>query len=353
MTDQLWWGTYPEAGLGTPTGVGEGLWSQTPADARLALALDAPSWMVPHPSLPLIYAVSESDDSAIHAVDVSEPEMPRVAASMHTGGASACHALLAAGALTLYVAHYMSSDLVAIRIGEDGLFEDDAPVQSFPHVGAGPNEARQDASHAHFVTYAPGRKHLLVCDLGTDELRRYAIRADGLLDEDGIAASLPPGTGPRHLAVHGDLIYVLGELSTAVLTLRWDPATASADLIADLPATTAPARSAEVRDSSEILLLDEENVLLVAVRGADVIAVHDLSPEGEVRYRASFDAGHWPRHFAVSDGRLHVGCERGHEVRTYALADVLGLAPEAEVGAIAELAHASAPMPSPAFALAG
>ncbi|WP_159449141.1 beta-propeller fold lactonase family protein [Demequina sp. NBRC 110055] len=351
MTNQLWWGTFPEAGLGTPTGMGEGLWRQTPADATLALALDAPSWLVAHPSLPLIYAISESEHSQVHAVDVSDPASPRVLASIPTGGSSACHGMLAAGALTLYLTHYVSSELSVIRIGDDGLFEDDAPAQMFAHAGSGPNEARQDASHAHFVGYAPGRKHLLVCDLGTDELRRYALRPDGLLDDDGIAAALPPGTGPRHFAVNGDLIYVLGELSTSVLTLRWEPATASADLIAQIPATTSAARTAEARDSSGILQVDD--VLLVGVRGADVIAVHDLSPEGEVRYRGSFDAGHWPRHFAVVGDRLHVGCERGHEVRTYALADVLALAPEPEVGLIQELPSASAALPSPAFVMAG
>ncbi|MFV0285044.1 MAG: lactonase family protein, partial [Demequina sp.] len=351
--EQLWWGTYPEAGLGTPTGTGEGLWKQSPDDARLVLALDAPSWLVKHPSLPLGDAVSEADESAIHAIDVSDPEAPRIAATIPTGGASACHALLAGGALTLYVAHYVSSELVVIRLGEDGLFLDNSPAQSFAHAGTGPQEARQDASHAHFVAYAPGRHHLLVCDLGTDELRRYAIRPDGLLDDHGIGATLPPGTGPRHLAVRGELIYVLGELSTSVLTLRWDHGAGEADLIAEIPATTVAARSADARDSSGILHVEYagREVLLVGVRGADVIAVHDLSPEGEARYRGSFDAGYWPRHFAVIGDRLHVGCERGHEVRTYALADVLALAPEPEVGLVQELAYASAPLPSPAFVM--
>ncbi|WP_284329316.1 beta-propeller fold lactonase family protein [Demequina litorisediminis] len=123
--------------------------------------------------------------------------------------------------------------------------------------------------------------------------------------------------------------------------------------MAEIPATTVAARSADARDSSGILHVEHagREVLLVGVRGADVIAVHDLSPEGEARYRGSFDAGYWPRHFAVIGDRLHVGCERGHEVRTYALADVLALAPEPEVGLVQELAYASAPLPSPAFVM--
>jgi len=73
-----------------------------------------------------------------------------------------------------------------------------------------------------------------------------------------------------------------------------------------------------------------------------------MSPEGEARYRASLDVGYWPRHFAVVGDRLHVGLEKGHEVRSYRLADVLALPPEASVGGVAALPYASAPVVSPA-----
>lgn len=346
----VWWGTYPEAGLGTPTGVGEGLWHQSATDARAALELPAPSFLVAHPRRPLIYAVSETSETEVHVVDVNDPEAPRIIASVATGGHSGCHLLLAPDAKTLYVSHYISGDLAVIQLGDDGMPLGAAPAQVLSHEGSGPGEG-QDSAHAHFAGFAPGGHHVLVADLGTDELRRYALRPDGLLDDHGIAATLPPGVGPRHFAVRNENIYVLCQLDNQVRTLRWDYASASADLIAELPATTAPYRAGELVASAHIAFAAED-VLLASVRGADVIAVFDLSPEGEARYRGSFDAGHWPRYFAVIGDRLHVGAEKGHEVRTYALADVLGLAPEPEVGFIADLPHASAALPSPACVLA-
>lgn len=345
----VWWGTYPLAGLGTPTGTGEGLWRQTATDAVLALELPAPSFLVAHPRLPLLYAVLETGSTQVVAIDVADPAAPAVAATVTTDGDSGCHLLLAPDAATLYASHYMSGEVAVIRLGDDGLPLADRPDQMLGHEGSGPREDRQEGPHAHFAALAPGAEHLLVCDLGTDELRRYGIGQDGLLVADGIAATLPPGSGPRHLEVRGELLYVACELDHRLRTLRWDAGSATAQVIDDLPATPAPVRTSDVPFESHVLLV--EDVLLVGVRGVDVIALFDVSPEGMPRYRTSMDAGHWPRHFAVAGERLHVGCERGHEVRTYALGDVLSLPPETEVGYVARVPHATAALPSPACAL--
>lgn len=346
----VWWGTYPEEGLGTPTGVGEGLWHQTATDAAPALELPAPSFLVTHPERALIYAVSETSETEVHTLDLTDPAAPRVVATVATGGHSGCHLLLAPDARTLYVSHFVSGDLAVIQLDENGLPTAAEPHQVFGHEGSGPGEM-QESPHAHFAGFAPGGHHVLVADLGTDELRRYALRPDGLLDDHGIAATLPPGSGPRHFAVRGEHIYVLCQLDNQLRTLRWDHASGTADLIAELPATTAPYRAGDGVHCAHIALVGEE-ILLASVRGADVIAVFDLAPEGEARYRGSFDAGHWPRYFAAIGDRLHVGAEKGHEVRTYALADVLALPPEPEVNHIADVAHASAALPSPACVVA-
>ena len=356
----LLWGTYPAAGLGTPAGLGEGVWAQAGTGvggAAQVIDLPAPSFLLAHPRLPLAYAASELPASTLTVLDVSRPASPRIVASLSTGGADACHLLLAPDARTLYVSHYSSGDLAVVRLGEDGLPVDDAPAQSFSHAGSGPNEDRQEGPHAHSAVLAPGGGHLLVCDLGTDELRRYRILDDGLLEADGIATTLPPGSGPRHAAVRGHLIYVTCELDHMLRTLRWDAASASAEVVAETQATLAPARSAEPQDAHVAIVAAESrrhggDLVLVSVRGADVISVFDVAPEGELTYRGAFDAGHWPRYFAVVGERLLVGEERGHRVRAYALADVVGLPPERGIGDIAQLPCAVAEVTSPACVIA-
>jgi 6-phosphogluconolactonase (cycloisomerase 2 family) len=306
--------------------------------------------VVTHPDLPVLYAVSESDHSVVHAIDISDSHSPALMGSMPTRGASGCHLLLSRDALTLYVSHYSSGDVAVVQLGAAGGFTGDAPSQSFGHVGSGPRADRQEAPHAHSAGYAPGDTHLLVADLGTDELRRYAVDERGALQADGIAATFPPGSGPRHFAVHGNLIYVVCELDHMVRTLRWDGASATAEIIAEQPTTLAPQRTGDAIYDAHIAIVD--TVALVSVRGCDVIAVFDIAPERELRYRASFDAGYWPRYFAVIGEHLVVGAEKGHEARVYDLADVLALPPETESGAIAQLPVRTTGVPSAACVVA-
>lgn len=347
----LWWGTYPATGLGTPVGLGEGVWRSDGGEAPVqVLELPSPSFLVAHPTVPVIYAITESDPCLIHVIDVSDPGAPSVTSSLTTGGASGCHLLLAPDARTLYASHYMSGDVAVVPLTADGSFAVTSPAQLLGHTGSGPRADRQEAPHAHSAGYAPGGRQVLVADLGTDELRKYAVAHDGLLADAGIAATLPPGAGPRHFAVRGNLIYVVCELDNQLRTLRWDDSSATAEVIAQVASTQAPHRTGdEVNDGHLVIVGD---VLLVSVRGADVISIFDLSPEGEARYRNCFDAGFWPRYFAAIAGDVWVGAERGHEVRRYALDDVLALGPQSAVAQVADVAYVSYPVVSPACVVA-
>ncbi|MCB2413331.1 lactonase family protein [Demequina sp. TTPB684] len=347
-------GTYPQAGLGTEPGKGEGVWrAQIDAEGDMTAAQvtvePAPSFAVTHPQAPVIYVVEETEPTTVAVWDVGT-EPPRELARIDAGGAYGCHALVAPDGATLYVSHYGNGDVSVIPLAPGGIPHATAPAQTVSHEGSGPRSDRQQGPHAHFAAFAPGGRHLLIADLGTDQLRRYNVGADGLLYQPGIAATLQPGSGPRHLAVRGDLIYVVCELDHYVRTLRWDGASGTAEVIAEHQTTLVPLRSGDTLYDAHVDIVHRErgDVLLVSVRGADVISVFDIAPEGELTYRAAFDAGHWPRHFAVVGEQLIVGAERGHEVRAYALADVLALPPESESGAVASLPHTSAPITSPA-----
>ncbi|WP_062462082.1 lactonase family protein [Demequina soli] len=348
----LLWGTYPAAGLGTPAGLGEGLWRSAAPDspqAERVLELPAPSFLVAHPTLPVLYAACELPASELVVLDVSRPAAPRILARLATGGADACHLLLAPSGDAIYVSHYSSGDVAVVRLGADGLPVDDAPAQLLGHAGSGPNAARQEGPHAHSAVLAPGGAHVLVIDLGTDELRRYRVLDGGLLEAAGIAATLPPGAGPRHAAVRGHLLYVSCELDNMLRTLRWDPESATAEVVAQVPSTLAAPRSAEPQDAHVALVPGHAgDMLLVSVRGPDVISVFDVAPEGELTYRGAFDAGHWPRYFAVLGDRLLVGEERGHRVRSFAMADVLGLPAENGIGDVVDLPYEAGDVPSPA-----
>lgn len=354
MSARWWWGTYPETGLGTPTGLGEGLWSMTPGGSAAVQVLDLPSptFVIVHPDLPLLYAATEEAVSTVVSIDISDPDQPTLLDVVRTGGSGACHVLLSHDTLTLYISHYGSGEVAVVPLSADGRLAVDTPIQLLAWKGEGPVPRRQEGPHAHFAGYAPDNETLLVTDLGTDELRRYWILPDGALRSDGFAAVLPPGAGPRHFAVRGDLLYLTSELDHMVRTLRWDAASRVAEPVATLPSTHVPLRSGEEIYDAHIVVVND--VVLASIRGCDVISVFDLDSGGLPVYRGGFDSGgEHPRHFAIVGERLVVGNEKSHLASLFDLADVLALDPPADPSVPSELPHIDVPIPSPACICAG
>jgi 6-phosphogluconolactonase (cycloisomerase 2 family) len=221
------------------------------------------------------------------------------------------------------------------------------PLQVFAGSGGGPVPRRQAGPHAHFAGYAPDGATLLVADLGTDQLRRYAVLADGSLRDDGVAARLEPGSGPRHFAVRGDLIYVMCELNHTLVTLRWDPQSRTAETVRSIPSTSVPLRTEDAIYDAHVIVVGD--VILGSIRGPDVIAIYDLDSSGLPAYRGAIDSGgSHPRFFAVLGERLVVGNEKSHVVSVFDLADVLRVSLGDDPTAPVEVPHVDSRVLSPA-----
>jgi 6-phosphogluconolactonase len=373
----LWIGTYPAAGAGSPAGLGEGIWrveldaaSGAFGAAELVAVTPSPSFVAAHPSGRVLYAVGELTAGTVTAFSVPAnpvpanpvtvdraPERPTtgplaVLDVVGSGGADPCHLLLAPDARTLYVANYSSGTLGVLPLDADGRFTAEVraargPVQVLEHAGSGPDASRQEGPHAHFVAIAPGGQFVVVADLGTDELRRYARdAATGLLSAAGIAATLPPGTGPRHLAFAADgrTAYVVGELGVSVHVLAWDLVTASGRLVQSLPAgppgpiDQAPGIDAGPRVLPSHVELDGDR-LVVAVRTSDVLVAYAVAADGTLVADGAVSLpGAWPRHFAVLDGTVVVAVQVGGAL--VALRPGAGTVPWAVTSAL--------PLPAPA-----
>lgn len=331
-------GTYPAAGAGTPSGLGEGIWrvelddaTGVLDDARLLAELPAPSFLVATEGH--VHAVLE-DERGLVATLAPEGDGLAEVARVESGGAYPCHVLPLPDGRALGIANYGTGTLgVAPLI--DGTVT--GPVASWGHAGHGPRPERQEGPHAHFVALAPGGRHVLVADLGTDEIRRYLVTESGV-EPDGIAATLPPGTGPRHLGFAAGHAYVAGELDVRVHVLAWDEPTATGAWVGAVPAVLDGVRDAADADLPapadrdepaaddgaaaappvlpSHLAVDGDDVV-VAVRGADVLTRYRIAEDGSLQDGRSTDiGGHWPRHFAVVGGWTVVALERGHALVT-------------------------------------
>ncbi|MBD8079112.1 lactonase family protein [Cellulosimicrobium arenosum] len=301
-TRTLWIGTYPHAGVPGP----EGIW-RVAVDAAGAsfrgTELVAPS---PAPSFlaladHVLYAVGEAEEGTVgvfgtDADGAVRPLGPAVA----TGGSFPCHVVATPG--SVLVANYGSGSLSVVTTGEDGTFS--GPVRVQPHVGSGPDPDRQEGPHAHFVaTPERDRGHVLVADLGADALLRHDPAApDGAAPS--VAATFPPGTGPRHVVELGDgHLVVVAELDPALFVLA-PTGGGTYDVRARYDVTSAVAVDGGRSLPSHVALAGSGSRVVVAVRGADVLAVHAVEPgpDGVPTLRHLADTptgGAWPRHFAV------------------------------------------------------
>lgn len=272
-------------------------------DARLVVTTPAPSFLVATPRL--VYAVGEDDPGSLAAFAVHDDHLVPLAPTPASGGSYPCHLALDPTGRRLWVANYGDGTVGEVPLDDDERLV--GPVRRTTHVGSGPNPERQEGPHAHFVVVAPGGRHVLVVDLGTDEVRRYRLQPDGLVPE-GVALRLPPGTGPRHLAFSPDgrRAYLSAELRPALLVLSWRPDEATGEVIGTHWLAGPAASPSHV-------VVDDDRVV-VAVRGTDQLVPFEVTDEGLLPLAPLALPGRCPRHFAVVDGRYVVALQESHEV---------------------------------------
>ncbi|MEV7086133.1 lactonase family protein [Streptomyces sp. NPDC093085] len=316
-----------------------------------------PSYLALSPDRTVVYAVSETDEGAVAAFRAPLPAPGGTGAEsgarsgalqplgdpVPVHGAGPTH--LTVAGRHLLTANYGSGTVSVLPLGPDGR---PGPVTGvLRNTGAGPDPDRQSGPHAHQVVAAPGGRHLLVVDLGTDSVRVCALdpRAGALVPYRETA--LRPGTGPRHLVCHpaGRHVYVLGELAPVLTVCRWDPVHGVLEPVGEVPVHPVhPGDSAHPGDSvhpggadpapgrsypSEVVVAPDGRFLWVASRGGDTLTVLALDPTYEHPEPVTTVAcgGRWPRDLVLgpTGRRLYVANERSGDVTWFDLDPATGI----------------------------
>lgn len=177
----------------------------------------------------------------------------------------------------------------------------DAPIApacaGVVHSGSGPDPERQERSHAHFVQQLPDDR-VVVADLGLDKVLFYVLSEEGAL-EPLSDLSMPPGTGPRHLAWTGDgrRLFVVGELASTVVSVSLS-AGGDAEIVGIV--STVPQGVADSHCSG-IQISPDGRFLYVGNRGHDSIAVLSISSDGGLTLDETVPCGGaTPRDLALS-----------------------------------------------------
>ncbi|MCI3222085.1 lactonase family protein [Streptomyces sp. NP-1717] len=283
-------------------------------------ALADPSYLALAPDGSVLYAVSEGEEGAAAAFEVTPRASGGTSAPRLMGepvpvrGSGPTHLALAAGHVV--TANYGSGSVTVLPVRADGTLGAAAAI--LRHEGTGPHPDRQEGPHAHQVLPDPGGRWLLAVDLGTDSVRTSAVDpGSGDITPHGETV-LRPGTGPRHLAFHpaGTHAYVLNELEPTVTVCRWDADKGALEPVGEAP--VLPEGAEEGSYASEIVVSHDGGYLWAAVRGHDSIAVLrlDESRERPVLVTTVHCGGRWPRDLALDPAgrRLYVANERSGDV---------------------------------------
>ena len=201
------------------------------------------------------------------------PDATLHAINRQAQGGGACHVSIDGAAREVFVANYGAATIAGFPVAADGTLGPRAAFETF--TGSGPDKSRQQAAHAHSIYTDPEGRFVYSCDLGTDNIWIYR-RDDkgGLIPASPPIAKVPPGAGPRHLVIDGDLVYVVNEMGVTVSVFRRNGTTGELTLLQTV--SSIPGGFPKGSTSAEIALHPSGNWLYVSTRTAEVMSVFHI-----------------------------------------------------------------------------
>ncbi|WP_158239658.1 lactonase family protein [Streptomyces carminius] len=296
---------YLGAYTGTDTAHGIGVASGDAATGALTLETVVPtadpSFLALSPTGRVLYAVNETVEGRVSAFALAaDGTVTEELGGAAAGGDHPCHLAVHPGGRHLFTANYTSGTVAVLPLDRDGVPGD--PVQVLGYTGSGPDPERQEGPHAHMVLPDPTGDRLLTADLGTDtvHVHRFDPRTGELAD--GSRAPMPPGSGPRHLALSpsGRTVHVLGELDSTITSCAYDAGRAVLTPAATVPFLPEGADPAGTT-AAEVLVSADGRFVYASNRGHDLVAVLAVDAADETVLRPVShhpSGGSSPRHLA-------------------------------------------------------
>jgi 6-phosphogluconolactonase len=294
------------------------------SEAAPACPAENPSFIAIHPDRNTLYAVNElgqtrADDRGTVSSFAMDPATGRLAFlnRQPTGGAAPCHLTVAGG--RLFVANYWGGSFAAFPIAADGSVG--PAIALVQHDGGAVGPDRDPGPHVHWVSPDPTGRHLVVTDLGRDEVLVYRLNQGGEIPLAGtpLARCLLTGAGPRHAVFldGGRRLAVAAELASTITLL--DCHADTGDLGTGTTLSTLPDGWTGDNAVAEIAASSDQRFLYVSNRGHDSIAIFRRDADGSGMRSFGFSAtgGARPRHFAIDPtGRALVVANQGSDALT-------------------------------------
>jgi 6-phosphogluconolactonase len=279
-----------------------------PKALGLAAEADNPTFLALGPNRRTVLVANELDTYegkssgavSTYSLDRSRARLSKLS-EVASQGAGPCHVAFDHTGRSAFAANYGGGSAASFSVGADGRLS--PAVSFFQYDGHGPDTARQKGPHAHRVTVSPGNRFLLVNDLGLDVIHIYRLNpatAELTQNEPAVWKS-SPGAGPRALRFHpnGKFAYCVTEMSSSVVTLRWDATHGALETVQEV--VMRPADFSGTTGGSDIVIDREARFAYAADRFDDIIATFAISPaDGKLTLvNRTSCGGKVPRHLAL------------------------------------------------------
>lgn len=300
----------------------------TIAEAATLAAVESPSFLAAHPTLPVVYAALENR-GAVVAVNT---ETGDIVGREKPAGPSVCHVSVSPAGTLLVACCWASGEVISYPLDADGAPGEPRtmalPEDPHAEIAAGPDAVAQPANReprAHASVFVTPDT-VLTSDLGFDLVRVWRVNGTELTPVEDV--TFPYATGPRHFALTpGGKVLVITEYSCQVAVLSRSQETQDGhgkgswqlDIIG--PATAEPVRQGD--SGAEITVNAAGDRAYAGIRGSNRISVLKLEEDDEgltVTPLEDFDSGGEKPRFHLLDGdRLYVAHQGSSDIQVIAI----------------------------------
>lgn len=247
----------------------------------LAAKADSPNFLALSPDGRTVYATQGSDTLAAYGME--KDGTLTFLNAQPAGGDGPCHVSVDATGRNVLITNYGAGSIACFRALEDGSLGERTAFVAF--TGSGPDPRRQEKPHAHSIHADPENRRVYACDLGTDRIWIFELDAGAgtLSPAEPAFAKVPPGGGPRHMAIHpsGRTVYVNNEMGMSVTVLVRDPTSGGLEPVQTL-STLPEGEPAEGSKTAAIFCGPSGRFLYVSNRGPDTIMVYAIGGDGRL-----------------------------------------------------------------------
>jgi 6-phosphogluconolactonase len=254
--------------------------------AGLAAETVNPSFLAISPNHRFLYAVNEIDDfggtssGAVSAFAI-EPTTGKLTLlnQESSRGSGPCHLIVDKQGKNVLVANYGGGSVAVLPIRPDGRL---GPATAFiQHQGSSVNPQRQKEPHAHSMNLDAANRFAFAADLGLDKVLIYRFDPNHgtLAPNDPAAATVAPGSGPRHFAFHpsGHWAYVINEIASTITAFSYDAKTGALKTVQTV--STLPEGFTGNSSTAEIQVHPSGKFLYGSNRGDDSLAIFRSDPD--------------------------------------------------------------------------